>query len=360
MKISRTSSIQNMLDAFNSRISQLSNEEEIVSSTVIATSSKMYSDVGGGFGGNDGQLYSERDLRSIWDRDHDDDPCMEEYSSYEAWMDDNINNGWLKEVDAGCHESTEEIDDNLEDVMGKNINCSFDVYTIDDDKLMDIIDKYNGTSYPVSGDWDTETAHEQQAIADAFGISLDDAKKVMICRLGFPEDDKFIDASTAITCHDYLDETGDAFGEPGVCYSEDDLRSYFEMNKSSDPVLQEYSTFEDWLTDTIDNTNLRFSYVDGGCHVESCDSLDTEVQASWDDDFIDSDESEWTELERKTVNDSDGFTTDYTLYRNNITGQYVTVFGDRDLYRPEDGVYDAEFDDENEAYEWFESYYGFD
>ena len=86
MKISRTGSIQNMLDAFNSRILQLGSEEEVVSSTAIISSSQMYADVGGGFGGEDGQLYSESDLKSIWDRDHNSDPCMEEYSSYEAWM----------------------------------------------------------------------------------------------------------------------------------------------------------------------------------------------------------------------------------------------------------------------------------
>lgn len=55
-------------------------------------------------------------------------------------------------------------------------------------KLIDVIDIYNATSVPVSGDWDTETEHEQKTIADTFNISLEDAKRVMIDILGFDED----------------------------------------------------------------------------------------------------------------------------------------------------------------------------
>ena len=55
------------------------------------------------------------------------------------------------------------------------------------DELQMIAEKYT-TSNPVSGDWDTETAAEQKDIADAFGISLEEAKQVMIEQLGFEED----------------------------------------------------------------------------------------------------------------------------------------------------------------------------
>ena len=73
--------------------------------------------------------------------------------------------------------------------------------------------------------------------------------------------------------------------------------------------------------------------------------------------------SEYVELDSKSVLDSDGFYTDYTLYRcedeyGNLT--YVCVFGDKDLYTPEDSEYDFESEDEDEAYEWFESYEGFE
>lgn len=66
--------------------------------------------------------------------------------------------------------------------------------------------------------------------------------------------------------------------------------------------------------------------------------------------------SEWDLLDRKQVRDTDGFLTDYSLYYNTEDGRYVTVFGDADYYGPEDGDFDAEFDSEDEALDWFESY----
>lgn len=68
----------------------------------------------------------------------------------------------------------------------------------------------------------------------------------------------------------------------------------------------------------------------------------------------------WTLIDTKSVKDSDGFWTDYTLWYNEDEDLWVCVFGDRDLYTPEDGYYDAEFDSEEEAREWFDDYEGFD
>jgi len=65
-------------------------------------------------------------------------------------------------------------------------------------------------------------------------------------------------------------------------------------------------------------------------------------------------------ISRKSVQDSDGFYTDYCLYYDSVNDRYVTVFGDSDIYTPEDGYFDAEFDTESEATEWFNSYTGFE
>lgn len=70
-----------------------------------------------------------------------------------------------------------------------------------------------------------------------------------------------------------------------------------------------------------------------------------------------SDDYEW--LATKDVLDHDGFTTDYTMYRRRSDGMYVCVFGDRDLYRPEQEDFDFETKNESEAWEWFDSYEGF-
>ena len=57
----------------------------------------------------------------------------------------------------------------------------------DSDKLWEIADRYN-TSKPLSGDWDTETQHELNAISKELGVSKEEAKQIMIRELGFDED----------------------------------------------------------------------------------------------------------------------------------------------------------------------------
>lgn len=67
------------------------------------------------------------------------------------------------------------------------------------DKLEAIAERYGG-SKPVSGSWDTEVEHEQNAIAEAFNISKEEAKQKMIDELGFTEDQfKDIDAKEGIS-----------------------------------------------------------------------------------------------------------------------------------------------------------------
>lgn len=81
---------------------------------------------------------------------------------------------------------------------------------------------------------------------------------------------------------------------------------------------------------------------------------------SSDEDRVDYgyDDYEW--LATKDVQDSDGFLTEYTMYRRRSDGMYVMVFGDRDIYSPEDGDFDYETEDEQDAWDWFDSYTGFD
>lgn len=69
---------------------------------------------------------------------------------------------------------------------------------------------------------------------------------------------------------------------------------------------------------------------------------------------------EWEMITSKYVKDADGFYTQYTMYRNLETGLYVFVFGDDDLYVPEDGWFDFETESKEEAWEWFNDYNGFE
>lgn len=67
--------------------------------------------------------------------------------------------------------------------------------------------------------------------------------------------------------------------------------------------------------------------------------------------------SKYVEVASKQVTDSDGFLTEYTWYQDE-DGLNVFVFGDKDLYSPEDGYFDFETESNAEAVDWFDSYTG--
>lgn len=69
------------------------------------------------------------------------------------------------------------------------------------------------------------------------------------------------------------------------------------------------------------------------------------------------DASDWTELASKSVLDSDGFYTDYTLYTDGSI--YICMFGDKEIYEPDENYADYETEIEQEAWDWFNSYTGF-
>ena len=75
-----------------------------------------------------------------------------------------------------------------------------------------------------------------------------------------------------------------------------------------------------------------------------------------DDDDIES--SEYTRVSSKSVEDSDGFMTDYTWYKT-ADGNNIFIFGDNEVYTPENTDWDWEEEDDEAAQDWFDSYTGF-
>lgn len=167
------------------------------------------------------------------------------------------------------------------------------------DDLWNIADSFV-SSNPVSGDWETETAAEQQYIAEHFDCSLDQAKEYMVNYLGFDPTDKFIGSDAEVTADANPDHAVEI--------------TYDVVEASED--IDDYDEYED-LT-------------------------------------------EWEEIASRTVTDIDGFTTDYTLWHNTYTDEWICIFGDNDIYNPATSDADAEFDSEDEAREWFDSYEGLD
>lgn len=81
-----------------------------------------------------------------------------------------------------------------------------------------------------------------------------------------------------------------------------------------------------------------------------------EEDMGWDE----KETSRYEVIDSKSVRDSDGFYTDYTLYYDNEEDIYLCIFGDEDLYTPSNSEPDVEFDTEREAIEWFENYNGYE
>ena len=90
----------------------------------------------------------------------------------------------------------------------------------------------------------------------------------------------------------------------------------------------------------------------------SSTSEQEEIESSFDpyqsdDDYL---SDIWTIVRSKAVYDFDGFLTDYTLWYNKESNDWCTIFGDKDLYRPWDTDHDMDFDNEDDAQDWFDDY----
>lgn len=67
---------------------------------------------------------------------------------------------------------------------------------------------------------------------------------------------------------------------------------------------------------------------------------------------------DWELVNHKRVPDSDGFMTDYAWYTNGE--KHIFMFGDMDIYEPDEDYADWVAETEEEATQWFDSYHGFD
>lgn len=72
------------------------------------------------------------------------------------------------------------------------------------------------------------------------------------------------------------------------------------------------------------------------------------------------DGTSYEEIASKSVPDADGFYTDYTMYYDILNDKYVFVFGDKDIYTPYYSDHDWECETEEEAWEWYNDYNGFE
>lgn len=74
-------------------------------------------------------------------------------------------------------------------------------------------------------------------------------------------------------------------------------------------------------------------------------------------DYKDNNPEQWELVKKKEVLDSDGFMTDYSWYTNG--DKHIFMFGDSDVYEPDEDYADWIAETEKEASDWFDNYQGF-
>ena len=120
---------------------------------------------------------------------------------------------------------------------------------------------------------------------------------------------------------------------------EKEVYNLYEKNK----CLKQYQeAYDHWIDEADLSIENNEEY-----EIESSVDIDEETE-----------DPKWICLDIKHVRDSDGMLTDYALYTTKDEDKYICMFGDADVYAPDEMYADAEFDTEDEALEWFENYVG--
>lgn len=83
-----------------------------------------------------------------------------------------------------------------------------------------------------------------------------------------------------------------------------------------------------------------------------------EVEENLNEDYPNTVGDRYYRIDIKHVKDSDGFLTDYTWWYDAATDQHIFIFGDSEVYTPEDSSPDWETDSEDTAQEWWDNYVG--
>lgn len=160
-------------------------------------------------------------------------------------------------------------------------------------------------------------------------------------------------------------------------WNSDDSNIYLDVTDDSDKVVQ----FKIPLSDLSNNKLAdNVSYIVDEVKATMKNDVNSSVKApqlqnvkpsgvtsaqypdgtEYDPEDYEGGYTEWEKVVSKPVRDSDGFMTEYTMWFNNFDGRYVFIFGDPDIYYPENADFDWECEDYDEAVEWWNDYNGFE
>lgn len=273
---------------------------------------RFYADAQGAFGGDEKDVYSLEDIMIMWNSEHNNDPSMSVYDSFDEWWSDTEK--WLKPSSAPQEGDDDEMFTDHDGVFGNP---------------GDVISKRDMRDY-----W--EDNYESDPSLIEFNSFEDwwSATEAMLQ----PVEDEGVMSATSINASSNFYALVATDGEPVLVFEADDLDdANAQVADYNNLYRVDYSAEYD---DAVDVEGLEF--------VGRLSDLEGPVGSSF------------TEIASKQVLDSDGFMTDYTMYRDTETGEYVFVFGDKDAYTPDQGDFDWSCDTEEEAWDWFNDYTGFE
>lgn len=127
---------------------------------------------------------------------------------------------------------------------------------------------------------------------------------------------------------------------------------YVSVDKSKE-LLKDYD---------VDHVEIVYTVEDNFDKHEDVEyeywTSEEEVEENLNEDYPNTVGDRYYRIDIKHVKDSDGFLTDYTWWYDAATDQHIFIFGDSEVYTPEDSSPDWETDSEDTAQEWWDNYVG--
>ena len=280
-------------------------------------------------------------IKEYWNENKDSDPVLIDYNSFEDWFKD-TKDSYLENLAEVTSSTYIDVDGVLGDPGVEYSDADLeDLYNRlhDVDPVVAVYDNFE--------DWQKDTVRSLRSCNSSCATEPVEAG---IFDFGAEAAAKYGDLISQELGGMTVSKRKDLANEPGGLIYEADrigLGDYRDLLEALEGMCRDGRAAE------IDPSTYK---VFGPANVENTESIEAAIVS--DDDYYDdmSDPDNYEFIDTKSVHDTDGFLTDYTMYRYIPEDSYVFVYGDRDLYRPEDGDFDYECDTYDEAIEWFNDY----
>lgn len=368
---------EQFLHQVENRIAELGGD---VAACSKVTAAETYQDVSG-IMGEMGDTWTVKELREYWDREQMNDPVLSEYASFDDWLEDTLSQmtpmNDVEDITAAAEDDPTHNDrfihnlvGDIEDKLATEVDgLTFD--TLENALSITVVRDGEVTQFEVPFEdisfnfdkMDNDVAYIANTIRD----SLD----------SFSSGSEVAEAGTELNIESATNTCGIACKPEVLSSVSGDVIHALSWSSLMDELFDRgyevdsaYRRQPDqWIVAYKDGKSYdievtRYSAGDFEVHPDNISEVieaDTDIYNDEDEDVYD-DEGlvGFAEIASKSVTDSDGFLTDYTMYRDTSTGEYVFVFGDKDVYGPQDGNFDWSCETEEETWEWFNSYRGFD